>query len=29
VGSLVFLFSVVKPLRRAQAAQEPQAGFGR
>jgi MFS family permease len=29
VGSLVFLFRVVKRLRRAQAAQEPQAGFGR
>jgi len=29
VGSLVFLFRVVKPLRRAQAAQEPQTGFGR
>jgi MFS family permease len=29
LGSLVFLFRVVKRLRPAQAAQEPQAGFGR
>jgi len=29
LGSLVFLFRVVKRLRPAQAGQEPQAGFGR